>query len=409
MSPGEHATVGERIAYYRKRRGLTQVVLSGLLGRSEEWLSQIERGSRSVDRLTTIVRVAEALRIEPALLLPPPFYATPRTFTAVGAVDIIGTAPDWIPAIRATMMRHAITGKVEDRPVRIEDLTRTVQRAFGYSQNERWSDLGPLLPDLLDDAHHAVAVQENPDTLRLLSLAYRVTSGMLDRIGEPHLPWIAAERASAAADRSGDPLLIAGAAWRWSVVVRHAGELQESHAIPVAAAEHLVPDPDRAGPRELSVYGSLLLKGAVAAASLDDRRSVTDYLHRAEAVAERIGETNHFWFAFGPTNVAIHRVWLELELGDPASAIARADAVRADALPAHLAERHVSHLVTVAWAHYLRRHDVEALAALIEAKQHAPEQLLFTRRVTDMLTGMLRRDRLGRRDLRSLAAFVGIR
>jgi transcriptional regulator with XRE-family HTH domain len=404
----EYATVGERIAYYRKRRGLTQVVLSGLLGRSEEWLSQIERGSRSVDRLTTIVDVARVLRIEPSLLLPAPFFAKPRTTGTARTASSLGTAPDWIPAIRSAMMRHTMGTPSDGRTVPVEALTRTVARAFSYSQTERWSDLGPLLPDLLDDVHQAVAVQEDLATLRLLSLAYRVTSGMLDRIGEPHLPWIAAERAGAAADRSGDPLLIAGAAWRWSVVVRHAGELQDSHDIPVAAAERLAPDLDRASPQELSVYGSLLLKGAVAAASLDDRRAVTEYLHRAEAVAERTGEANHFWFAFGPANVAIHRVWLDLELGDPTAAIEAADGVRIDALPPGLTERRASHLITLAWAHYLRRHDDDALIALGQARRYAPEQLLFTRRVIDMLTGMLHRDRRRRRDLRALAGFVGI-
>lgn len=36
--------IGERIAIYRRRRGLTQLVLAGLIGRSESWLSQVERG-----------------------------------------------------------------------------------------------------------------------------------------------------------------------------------------------------------------------------------------------------------------------------------------------------------------------------------------------------------------------------
>ena len=404
MSLAVEATVGERIAYHRKRRGLTQAVLSGLLGRSEEWLSQIERGSRSVERLTTIVEVAKVLRIEPVLLLPPPFFAKPRV---VGDSGAIGTAPEWVPAIRGAMMRRPRETGSEEL-VHVEALTRTVERAFRYSQTERWSDLGPLLPDLLRDVHRAVTVREDPQVLRLLSLAYRVTSGMLDRIGEAHLPWIAAERAAAAAERSEDPLLIAGAAWRWAVVLRHAGELEESHDVPMAAARRLSIDLRRSGPRELSVYGSLLLKGAVAAASLDDRRAAHEYLALARAVAERTGESNHFWFAFGPSNVAIHQVWLEVELGDPIAALARADAVRADSLPVHLAERRASHLITVAWAHYLRRQDDDAVAALGEAREHAPEQLLFTGRVCDMLTTMLRRDRRNRRELRSLATFAGV-
>lgn len=36
--------IGDRIAAYRKRRGLSQAALAGLVGRSESWLSQVERG-----------------------------------------------------------------------------------------------------------------------------------------------------------------------------------------------------------------------------------------------------------------------------------------------------------------------------------------------------------------------------
>jgi transcriptional regulator with XRE-family HTH domain len=36
--------VGERIAFYRQRRDLTQAVLAGMVGKSEDWLSKIQRG-----------------------------------------------------------------------------------------------------------------------------------------------------------------------------------------------------------------------------------------------------------------------------------------------------------------------------------------------------------------------------
>ncbi|MGH3854467.1 MAG: helix-turn-helix domain-containing protein [Pseudonocardiaceae bacterium] len=67
------ATVGERVAFYRRRKGITQEVLAGLLGRSVEWLAQFERGARELDRLSTIVAIAGVLGIEPAKLLPAAF------------------------------------------------------------------------------------------------------------------------------------------------------------------------------------------------------------------------------------------------------------------------------------------------------------------------------------------------
>ena len=38
----EKMTIGERIAFYRRRRGQSQLVLAGLVGRTEDWLSRVE-------------------------------------------------------------------------------------------------------------------------------------------------------------------------------------------------------------------------------------------------------------------------------------------------------------------------------------------------------------------------------
>jgi len=103
-------------------------------------------------------------------------------------------------------------------PVPLEDLHGRVERAFFCSQTERWSEMGPLVPGLIADAWNLVHGAETEDRRReafaLQALVYRVASGMLDRLGETRLPWVAAERSMFAAEQTGDPLLIAGGAWR---------------------------------------------------------------------------------------------------------------------------------------------------------------------------------------------------
>lgn len=54
--------IGQRIARARRCRGLSQTVLAGLIGRSESWLSQVERGQRSVDSHSVINVLAERSR-----------------------------------------------------------------------------------------------------------------------------------------------------------------------------------------------------------------------------------------------------------------------------------------------------------------------------------------------------------
>jgi hypothetical protein len=271
--------------------------------------------------------------------------------------------------------------------------------------------MAPMVPDMIADSwylvHHAVTDEQRREAFELQALTYRVTSGMLDRLGETHLPWVAAERSMHAAEQTGNSLLIAGGAWRLSVVLRHAGRLTESTDVPLAAADALRSNADN--PAALSVYGSLMLKGAVGAATLGDHKGARDYLTEASRAADSIGDRNDYWFAFGPTNVAIHRVWLSVELSDPSRAVDEATHVPHDRLPRELAERQTSHLITLAFAHYLRRQDREAVDALRAARFAAPEQVLFTRRVHSMLRGMLRRERRSvKSDLRELVNFVGL-
>lgn len=404
------ATVGERILHYRLRQGMTQEVLCGLAGgRTTEWLRQIENGKRQVDKLSTIVAIAEALRIKPALLLPGPFRAT------TNRGDTLGTAPNTVPEIESAMLRYNGMSSLFNIPDRVtvspEHLKIRIEKAFFCSQTERWSEMAPLVPDMIADAWHlmnsAKSEAEKRDAGKLQALVYRVTSGMLDRLGEQHLPWIAAERSIQAAEQSEDPLLIAGGAWRLAVVLRHAGRLTESVDAPVFAADALRPHLDT--PEAYSMYGSLMLKGAVGAATLNDHRAARDYFKEASRAAEKVGDRNDFWLAFGPTNIAIHQVWLSLELGDPGRAVAESEGVPHENLPIELAERKVSHLITVAWANFLRGKDRESVDALILARMAAPEQLLFTGRVHSMIRGMLKRERRSvKSDLRKLAAFVGV-
>src|SRR3954454_9950433 len=72
------ASIGGRVAIARRRRGLSQAVLAGLVGRSESWLSQVERGIRSVDRLPVLMGLAEVLHVEVETLLGRPWEYAPN-------------------------------------------------------------------------------------------------------------------------------------------------------------------------------------------------------------------------------------------------------------------------------------------------------------------------------------------
>jgi len=107
----------------------------------------------------------------------------------------------------------------------------------------------------------------------------------------------------------GQPVLL-GSLFRSVAHALHAtGRFRGGVDLIEAAADVLQPHlSSRADDALLSVYGSLFLTGAVAASRADDRRT-TAFLTEAQDGATRLGrDANAMWTAFGPTNVAIHRL-----------------------------------------------------------------------------------------------------
>src|SRR5271156_3508189 len=87
-------TPGQRIATARRRRGLSQAVLAGLVGRSESWLSQEERGKRTVDSHAVPTPLAEVLT--------PDIAELPSTSSGE---EVTGNSP-LVESIRRAMMAY---------------------------------------------------------------------------------------------------------------------------------------------------------------------------------------------------------------------------------------------------------------------------------------------------------------
>ena len=97
------------------------------------------------------------------------------------------------------------------------------------------------------------------------------------------------------------------------------------------------------------------------------------YLQEADSAAQRLGtDSNHLWTAFGPTNVAIHRVNTAMELGDVQTALDSGPSLNTDKIPA---ERQVRYLLDIARAYSLTGNRDEALRTTLTAERIAPEQV----------------------------------
>jgi transcriptional regulator with XRE-family HTH domain len=398
-------TSGERIARARRRRGLSQAVLAGLVGRSESWLSQVERGKRGVDSHAVLTRMAAVLRIEVEELTGPD-----------GGREEWQSVYEPAVQIEQAMMRYdaaavSIGGRDPQGTGSAEHLGAMARTAYQGYQATRYDDTGRVLPSLIREAEAAsrAAGLDNPQMCAVRTLVYDTAAALLNRVGETALAWVAADRAMVAAEQSGQPSLAAASAWRMSYVIGSRTHLAEALELAMTAATALertmrAPDADA-----LSVYGALHLAAATAAAAIFDRAMTTTLLAKAREIAHTTGEGNRMGTAFGHVNVSIHAISAALQLGDAKTAIETGEALDLAALPAGCTGRRTQLHLDLARAYAMRKRDAAAVNLLLAAERLSPQLVRYDGQTRDVLTTLLRREHQpSTPELRPLARRAGM-
>jgi len=198
-------TIGERVAFYRQRRGLTQVVLAGLAGRTEDWLRKVEHDVLPLDRLSVLRRLAYALDVALGDLIGEPVL--------MAWADEPGRRT--VPALRVALMDHRqfLTGPRPGEPVRLDTLAINLDEQWGDYQNSRYARLTQRLPLLITDAqaacqHYGATSDDGLRAHALAAAAHQLATALLTKLGEADLAAISASRGLAAANASGDILMI---------------------------------------------------------------------------------------------------------------------------------------------------------------------------------------------------------
>jgi transcriptional regulator with XRE-family HTH domain len=399
VSTDYQKALGRRIAQERKRRGLSQPELARLIDRSVAWVSQVERGVRKVDRMSVLEKVAEVLDVPLSEL------AAEAPVVAAAAGEIPGAA-----GLRLVLSgAHSLRATLHTSPVPpTPEVRARVDKAWELTHASRYVELTSLLRDLVPALE--TAVRSAPDGRRaelfeLLATTYQACSAALAKLGEPEAAWIAADRAIVAAERAGDPLMMAAGAFRLGFVflgARHFDQVEETAR---TAADALWFMADEGRPEAMSLWGGLTLQRAVAASRLNEADAAYDHLARAREIAERLGDgRNDYNTEFGPANVALHEIAVAVELGDAGHALRIAASVEAT----HLSdERRARMLIDVARAHAQRRQVDQAVTALLQAETTAPEQIRNHRIARQLVSDLLTMQEPPGNDLRELADRVG--
>jgi transcriptional regulator with XRE-family HTH domain len=391
--------IGERIRIYRKRRGLSQQELAGLVHRSESWLSQVERGIRSVDKLSVLIDVAKVLKVNVETLSGQPFSLAPN-----GEPEL-----DGIAAIQRALSSYPGLGVTSPTPGTLRDIERMTDEVHRRYQAADYGAATRILPALITSTDALVAESqggERQHALELQGSVYVAAAKLVTKVGNAELAWLTADRAANAALHAESATLGAAAAYQVACAFLKNDRLDDAETVALTTASNLRDDT----PTGVSLRGALTLIAAVIAGRRSDRAEATERLQRAQLLADQLGEeANYGWTAFGPTNVAIHRVSTAAELGDAGEAIAKAELLDVSALPEGLLSRRAQIHIDMAWAYTQRRGDAEAVINLLEAERVAPQTVRYNVLVRELLREMLKRERrTATPGLRALAQRAGV-
>lgn len=404
--------VGREIRKMRKVRRLTVRQLADRVTISTSMLEKIESGNRQASS-GLIAALARALSVGPDRLTGQPYMAGAEAEDRVQAV---------IPDLRRILLTYNTPDDLTVAPRPLPVLAAEMATIAQLRQDGRYVQLAPLLPGILEELTHTALGARREDEQRVaywwLARGYRAANSLAHKLGYHDLSATAVERTHWAADRSGDPLMQATAAYLRAGAMLRMGALGSARRI----LEGLEQEVERLAPEaamndaQIALQGAILLKLAVLEARAQRPEAAWQRLAEARACAGLVGgDSAHYEMSFGPSNVRIHQVAMLIEQGDTGQALARLREWGADQdsveweLPAGLAaERSSHHHIDVAVARLTEGDRDGSLADLLAARGASPAHTRYHPTVRSTTGTLVRLDRGQNDKLLQFARWVGV-
>ncbi|MEV6905929.1 hypothetical protein [Amycolatopsis sp. NPDC051071] len=284
-------------------------------------------------------------------------------------------------------------------PVEVARLRQAVAVARGVFARGRYAEVATALPALISAAS-ATRIDPRPGddaTAAQAQLAelYTLTTDLAIKTGRDRLAWTVADRATQAADASGDLLTQATARRVWAIVLRRAGYTDTARHMVIDTARAL--QPMLRTPDQLSVYGSLMETAAYTAAVDGDRDTAHTYIAEAVDAATRLGtDGNHRYTSFGPTGVGLYQLSIARVMGDAGAAIDHARRINPTGNPS--AERRARYWVDVARTFHQLGKPEQCYRALLAAEHASSDEVRYRKPTAAMTSTLLRHPSANRLD-----------
>ncbi|GAA3965517.1 hypothetical protein GCM10023085_55050 [Actinomadura viridis] len=378
--------LSERLQSVRKRAGLTQRELAGLSGVSISLIRKLEQGEREDTRLETLRKLAMGLQVPTSVLI-------------AGRRDQGETVQEW------EALRDSLLGKHEqsEDPPTLEGVGRAVAAAEPLFTDNKYADLGILLPSLVRDAD-ALGMPGRRVRSRVMHLAGLV----LISTRQFDAAEIALRRAfDDATGRLEEAAIVNTRCW----LLMRQGDLPGTLALASRWADDIEPRISRATQEELAAWGGLLLRVSTAASRNNEPGKAEDALRLAQAAAVILriewAPPSDPLRTFGPIAVATRRIENHMVEDRPDRVLALSEKIPRTGPRARASSRN-RHRLDVAKANVSLKRYGDAFEILQEVRAVSPEWIAHQRMARDVLGRIVRKRRSLTPEMREMADYIGL-
>jgi transcriptional regulator with XRE-family HTH domain len=159
----DQGEIGQRIAYWRERRGMTQQLFGDRIARSKSWVEKVEAGSRTLDRLSVIENICEVLRIDMPVLIGRELPRDTDECLDTGEVEAIRAALERYDGLSSNPAEPA------EKPPAVEQLRRRVDYLWLAFEAADYEVVGRALPSALLDSQRCHTALKQAESAQVLA------------------------------------------------------------------------------------------------------------------------------------------------------------------------------------------------------------------------------------------------
>ncbi|MEV6868739.1 helix-turn-helix transcriptional regulator [Streptosporangium subroseum] len=305
------SVIGKQLKKFREDRDYTQEELAERAGlASRDIIAKLEQGRRQSARLTTLIKLANALDVDLSAL--------------TDKRDRMGADRDGgsVLALRNALLSSSFLPDLDDghdgEPTPLADIRTAVDDACRRYWAGDFPMLVAQLPGLIAEARLSHSAH-GESAIYPLAMAYDLAASVMVHLGRDDLAAIGAERAITTAHGGSDELLWATLHGTYAWVMLHQARLDDAERLAATMAQRI--EPSFSSPAaHVAVWGNLLMTALAPAAAAG--RDVAEYISLAAAGAERLGGQVPFYnSSFGPATVAMQATHAYAVLRKPDKAL----------------------------------------------------------------------------------------